>query len=70
MFQMYNIIFFENWCSIVPNIWVNIKERTFKWPPKNENVRAAIRKNTSPNEKWSTLQYRRIAGPYSNYIYL
>jgi len=70
MLQMYYIIFFENWCSIVPNIWVNLKERTFKWPPKNENVRTAIIKRTYPNEKWSALQYRRIAGPYSNYIFI
>lgn len=64
---MYYIVFYESWCSVVPKLWVDFKNKTFEWPPKHENIRTFILKHAQPNEKWSTLYYRRITGPYGNY---
>lgn len=62
---MYYIIFVDDWCSIVPHLWINETTRTFKWPIKQ--VSTAIKKSLPPNSSWSTKHYRRIAGPYGNY---
>lgn len=64
---MYYIIFFNDWCSIVPEIWLNLEEKTFLWPPKEINVTKAITKNIKPKSNWIKRIYRRITGPYSNY---
>lgn len=64
---MYYVIFFDDWCSIVPDVWVDVKARTFKWPPKEINVRRAAQKNIFPCDDWDVQQYRRIVGPYDYY---
>ncbi|XP_070513005.1 uncharacterized protein [Cardiocondyla obscurior] len=64
---MYNIIFYEDWCSVVPSMWVDKINKMFCWPPKEINATVAIAKGIAPDEKWSTLQYRRITGPYETY---
>lgn len=61
---MYYVIFYEDWCSTIPGLWVNIKEETFKWPSKVINVTSAIQKGIAPNMDWKTKKYRRVMGPY------
>lgn len=64
---MYYIIFYNDWCSTVPQLWTNLENKTFLWPPKEINVTKAIIKNIPPKNNWITRTYRRIMGPYSNY---
>ncbi|XP_072760468.1 uncharacterized protein [Anoplolepis gracilipes] len=62
---MYYIIFCEDWCSVVPYLWINETHKTFQWPPKQAAI--AIQKGIPPHSNWSIKSYRRIAGPYDNY---
>lgn len=64
---MYYIISFYDWCSIVPEIWLNFKDETFSWPPKDINITKAITKNITPKTNWIRRTFRRITGPYGNY---
>jgi len=64
---MYYVIFYNDWCSIVPHTWVNIENEIFHWPPKEKNIRGAIIKMIHPSDTWSMHKYRHIIGPYSNY---
>lgn len=61
---MYFVVFCENWCSTVPESWIFVKEKVVKWPPKNDNVTAACKKNIKPNNNWLTKKYTRLFGPY------
>jgi len=45
---MYYVIFYNDWCSIVPHTWVNIENEMFHWPPKVMNIREAIIKMIHP----------------------
>ncbi|KAL6416913.1 hypothetical protein ACFW04_013089 [Cataglyphis niger] len=60
---MYYVIFCDDWCSIVPRSWVDLKNKTFYWSPKEINATEAIIKNSN----WNMLVYRRIIGPYKTY---
>lgn len=62
---MYYIIFCEDWCSVVPHLWIDKINKTFQWPPKQAAI--AIQKGIPPNSIWSTETYQRIAGSYGNY---
>lgn len=64
---MYYVIFCDDWCSTVPKLWVDLKNKTFYWPPKEINTTGAIIKNIGPSDNWNMEVYRRIIGPYSNY---
>lgn len=64
---MYYVIFYDNWCSTVPQLWVDLQNKTFYWPPKDINPTTATIKKSHPNNKWEKKIYRRIIGPYSNY---
>ncbi|XP_067207115.1 reticulocyte-binding protein homolog 1-like isoform X1 [Linepithema humile] len=64
---MYYIIFYDDWCSTIPQQWVNFNTQTFLWPPKTINVTKAIMKSIQPQNNWITLDYRRITGPYKTY---
>lgn len=64
---MYYVIFYDDWCSTVPKLWVDLKSNTFHWPPKEINATSAIIKNINPDDNWNIQVYRRIIGPYSNY---
>lgn len=65
---MYYVIFYDDWCSVVPNNWVDIDKKVFYWPPKEINVTVkTLTKKIPPNHNWTIQIYRRILGPYSNY---
>ncbi|XP_044734040.1 uncharacterized protein LOC123296576 [Chrysoperla carnea] len=64
---MYFVVFCEDWCSTVPENWIFIEEKVVKWPPKNDNVTAACKKNIKPNNNWLTKKYTRLFGPYKTY---
>lgn len=66
---MYYVIFYDDWCSTVPQLWVNLMNKTFQWPPKEINPTGAIIKSIRPGDNWNMQVYRRIIGPYSNYIF-
>lgn len=66
-FQMYYVIFYENWCWVIPKIWVNKKENTFQWPPKEIKGTIAIQKGIPVGDNWSQQTYKRILGPYGTY---
>ncbi|XP_029670053.1 uncharacterized protein LOC115239595, partial [Formica exsecta] len=48
----------------LPKLWVDLKNKTFYWPPKEINTTGAIIKNIGPSDNWNMEVYRRIIGPY------
>ncbi|KAL6423081.1 hypothetical protein ACFW04_010512 [Cataglyphis niger] len=64
---MYYVIFCDDWCSTVLRSWVDLKNKTFYWPPKEINATGATIKNINPSDNWNMQVYRRIIGPYKTY---
>lgn len=67
LFQMYYVVFSDNWSSVMPASWIHIKEKTYRWPPKELNPTKAILRKRDPNSNWTKKNYRRIIGLYGNY---
>lgn len=63
---MYYVIFCEDWCSVVPELWIDMKNKTFRWPPKEIKSATAIQKGVLPNDSWIRQSYRHVIGPYGN----
>lgn len=66
-FQIYNVIFWDQYCQVVPHCWVNFKEKTFTCPTSKYNVTNAVKKKCSPGNDWKVYSYHKILGPYDSY---
>ncbi|XP_074114050.1 uncharacterized protein LOC141537109 [Cotesia typhae] len=64
---MFFVVFYDTWCSTVPESWLNKKCQTLKWPPKSENPTTAAIKQNNPKKSWATIQYSRLLGPFQTY---
>lgn len=67
LFQMYNIVFWDQYCQIVPYCWVNFREKTFTCPTSKCNATNAIKKKINPANDWKVYTYHKILGPYDSY---
>lgn len=64
---MYNIIFWDQYCQIVPHNWVSLKDKTFICPASKCNMTKAIKKKVNPTSDWKVYNYHKILGPYDTY---
>jgi len=64
---MYNIVFWDQFCQVIPHCWVNFKEKTFTCPASKCNVTNAIKKKINPGNDWKVYNYHKILGPYDSY---
>jgi len=54
---MYNIVFWDQFCQVVPHCWVNFKEKTFTCPASKCNVTNGIKKKINPGNDWKVYNY-------------
>lgn len=64
---MYYIIFWEQYCQVVPECWVNFREKTFKFPSSKYNITNAIKKKIDPGDDWNVYSYYKILGSYDTF---
>ncbi|XP_032669419.1 uncharacterized protein LOC116843252 [Odontomachus brunneus] len=64
---MYYVITCDNYCSVVPDIWVNLSEKTFAFPTTGTNATSAIKKKIRSEDDWNIYENRKILGPYDSY---
>lgn len=64
---MYYVIIWDQYCSVVPDIWINLKEKTCAYPSSGINVTNAIKKRINATDDWDVCNYRQILGPYNTY---
>lgn len=63
---MYVVAFSNDWCATIPVCWLNMKTKSLKWPPKNNNATIECKKASQPKENWSTITYNRLLGRLVN----
>lgn len=61
---MFYVAIGVNWCSVVPQSWINIDMNICMWPPRGIDVSKAIRKALSPQSSWENISYNYLLGPY------
>lgn len=67
---MFSIAIGDKWCSVVPQLWLNIKDKLCAWPPQGTNVSKLIKKCVPPETSWDTISYKYLMGPFGkNNIY-
>lgn len=64
---MFSVIVGKDWCSAVPQSWINIKNKSCLWPSHNVNVTKAVKKLSNPDTSWDTISIKYILGPYGIY---
>lgn len=61
---MFYVAIGVNWCSVVPESWININTKFCMWPSRGINASKAIRKALSPLPSWENISYKYLLGPY------
>lgn len=61
---MYFVVFWAEWCATVPASWLILKSQVFKWPPKSKNPTMESKKESKPQENWTTIPYTKLLGPF------
>ncbi|XP_029659487.1 uncharacterized protein LOC115233301 [Formica exsecta] len=64
---MYFVVFWDEWCATITASWLILKSQVFKWPPKNKNATNESKKGTKPQEKWITVRYSKLLGPFDTF---
>lgn len=59
---MYYVVFWEQYCQVVPECWVNFCEQTFTLPSSKHNISSAIKKRITPGNNWEIYNYHKILG--------
>ncbi|RLU15734.1 hypothetical protein DMN91_011489 [Ooceraea biroi] len=57
----------NDWCSVVPQSWVDINKKLCMWPSHGINVSKAIKKSLPPQASWESVSYKYILGPYDSF---
>lgn len=63
----YYVVVCSDFTSLVPESWVNIKEKKVVWPAKNIKIVKKKMQYLSPNEKWQTYHFKKCLGPFGKY---
>lgn len=61
---MFNVVITDEWCSTVPESWIDKNNNTVLWPPDNLDISKAIRKLKDPQDSWNVIKFKYILGPY------
>jgi len=62
---MYFVIFWEEYCQVVPDCWMNCLEETFASPSSLKcNMTNALKRKIKPGNDWKIIAYHLILGPY------
>lgn len=61
---MFNVVIGNNWCSVVPESWINNDKKTCLWPLNNINISKAIKEQLIPESSWKSTNIKYILGPY------
>lgn len=61
---MFNVVVAKDWCSVVPQCWVINDKKICFWPPNNNDVTKAVKKQLNPDDSWKSTKIKYILGPY------
>ncbi|XP_066603952.1 uncharacterized protein [Prorops nasuta] len=64
---MYNVILWDQYCSTVPNKWVNMRENLCVFPPGEINLVQAVRTGLNPESNWIRYKFKKVLGPYPSF---
>jgi len=68
-FQMqYFVIFFNDFCNLVPLNWINLESKTVSWPPKHVKFNKPKMHVLQPNDDWPTYKYRKCLGLFGAFF--
>lgn len=62
---MFYVAIGDNWCSVVPQSWINTEKKLCVWPSHGINTSKAIKKASHPQPSWESVLYKYLLGPYS-----
>jgi len=61
---MFNVVIGDDWCSVVPQSWINIDKKLCSWPSHTNDMSKAVRKLLRPQASWDSVPYKYLLGPY------
>ncbi|XP_025159213.1 uncharacterized protein LOC105184306 isoform X2 [Harpegnathos saltator] len=64
---MYYVVFWDEYCQVVPDSWVNFNAKTFTFPLSKKNITNTIKKKISPGNDWNISHFHKILGPYNTF---
>lgn len=64
---MFYVAIGDNWCSVVPQSWINTEKKLCVWPSHGINTSKAIKKASHPQPSWESVLYKYLLGPYNSF---
>lgn len=68
---MYNVVIGTDWCSVVPDSWIDKDIMSCLWPPNTTNITKLVKEQVTPDISWKSTLIKYILRPYGNkhYVY-
>lgn len=67
--MQYFVTFFDDFCSLVPYHWLDLKANNVFWPPKHVKFTKKKMHLLQPNDNWLTYKCRKRLGPFGMFFY-
>ncbi|XP_032688515.1 uncharacterized protein LOC116852352 [Odontomachus brunneus] len=64
---MFYVTIGDNWCSVVPQSWINIDQKLCAWPGHGINVSKAVKKSLPAQASWKSIPYKYLLGPFGSF---
>lgn len=66
--MQYYVVFFDDFCNLVPENWINVESNEIFWPPKHVKFNKHKMHNLQPKSDWLTYEYRKRLGPFGSFL--
>jgi len=63
------VVFFDEFCNLVPANWINLKLKKVLWPPKNKKFNKTKMHMLQPDYDWISYKYHKCLGPVGEFFF-
>ncbi|KMQ87048.1 hypothetical protein RF55_13785, partial [Lasius niger] len=64
--MQYYVVFFDDFCNLVPANWINVESNDILWLPKNLKFNKHKMHYLQPDDDWLTYKCRKRLGPFES----
>ncbi|XP_024883877.1 DNA ligase 1-like isoform X2 [Temnothorax curvispinosus] len=63
----YFVVFFDEFCNLVPENWVKSNSKSVCWPPKKKKFTKQKMHLLEPDGEWQDYKYHKLLGPFETF---
>lgn len=67
--MQYYVVFFDDFCNLIPANWMDLDSNDIFWPPKNVKFIKSKMHSLQPQDDWLIYKCRKRLGPFGTFLF-